>query len=112
MPSGGRASLRPTLPAHIVVAEDQADIRDLIVMNLRQAGHEVLAFADGAAALASQAERQSDLLVLDLMMPGLDGLEVTKALRAKDESPGRASWVWPRWRGCNQAWCASWCWWC
>ena len=87
MPSAGRASLMPTLPAHIVVAEDQADIRDLIVMNLRQAGHEVLAFADGAAALASQAERQSDLLVLDLMMPGLDGLEVTKALRAK----GRAT---------------------
>jgi len=72
----------PTPPAQIVVAEDQADIRDLIVMNLRQAGHEVLAFADGTAALASQAERQSDLMVLDLMMPGLDGLEVTKALRA------------------------------
>jgi DNA-binding response OmpR family regulator len=77
----------PTPPAHIVVAEDQADIRDLIVMNLRQAGHEVLAFADGATALASQAEKQSDLLVLDLMMPGLDGLEVTKALRAR----GRAT---------------------
>jgi DNA-binding response OmpR family regulator len=76
-----------TPPAQIVVAEDQADIRDLIVLNLRQAGHEVLAFADGAAALASQAERQSDLLVLDLMMPGLDGLEVTKALRAR----GRAT---------------------
>ena len=76
-----------THPAQIVVAEDQADIRDLIVMNLRQAGHEVLAFADGAAALASQAERQSDLMVLDLMMPGLDGLEVTKALRAR----GRAT---------------------
>jgi DNA-binding response OmpR family regulator len=75
------------MPAQITVAEDQADIRDLIVMNLRQAGHEVQAFADGAAALASQAERASDLLVLDLMMPGLDGLEVTKALRAR----GRAT---------------------
>ncbi len=77
------------LPAssRILVAEDQADIRDLIVMNLRQAGYEVTAVADGPAALASQAEAASDLLLLDLMMPGLDGLEVTKALRAR----GRAT---------------------
>ena len=70
-------------PASILVAEDQTDIRELLVMNLRGAGYEVEAVADGAAALASQSERASDLLVLDLMMPGLDGLEVTKALRAR-----------------------------
>jgi DNA-binding response OmpR family regulator len=75
------------MPSHILVAEDQADIRDLIVLNLRHAGHEVTAVADGPAALASQAERESDVLVLDLMMPGLDGLEVCKALRAR----GRAT---------------------
>jgi DNA-binding response OmpR family regulator len=75
------------MPSHILVAEDQADIRDLIVMNLRQAGHEVLAVVDGQAALDSQLERASDLLVLDLMMPKLDGLEVCKALRAR----GRAT---------------------
>jgi DNA-binding response OmpR family regulator len=74
------------MAAHILVAEDQADIRDLIVMNLRQAGHEVLAVADGQAALDSQLERPSDLLVLDLMMPRLDGLEVCKALRARGRS--------------------------
>jgi DNA-binding response OmpR family regulator len=67
----------------ILVAEDQADIRDLIVLNLQGAGYEVQAVADGQAALASQAEHASDLLVLDLMMPLLDGLEVCKALRAK-----------------------------
>jgi DNA-binding response OmpR family regulator len=71
------------MPPHILVAEDQADIRDLLVMNLRSAGYEVAAVADGAAALASQAESASDLLVLDLMMPALDGLEVCKALRAR-----------------------------
>jgi len=75
------------MPRHILVAEDQTDIRDLIVMNLRGAGYEVQAVVDGPAALASQAERASDLLVLDLMMPGLDGLEVCKALRAR----GRAT---------------------
>ncbi len=67
----------------ILVAEDQTDIRDLIVMNLRGAGHEVTAVADGLAALASQESEASDLLVLDLMMPGMDGLEVCKALRSR-----------------------------
>ncbi len=75
------------MPSQILVAEDQADIRDLIVLNLQQAGYAVTAVADGQAALASQAESASDLLVLDLMMPALDGLEVCKALRAR----GRAT---------------------
>src|SRR5918911_2019070 len=74
------------MAATILVAEDQADIRDLIVMNLRNAGYDVTAVADGLAALASQAEHGSDLLILDLMMPGMDGLEVTKALRARGRS--------------------------
>ena len=74
------------MPAHILVAEDQPDIRDLLVMNLQQAGHEVTAVADGVAALASQNEQASDLLILDLMMPGMDGLEVCKALRARGRS--------------------------
>ncbi|MEO6361975.1 MAG: response regulator transcription factor [Caldimonas sp.] len=73
-------------PAAILVAEDQSDIRELLVMNLRGAGYQVTAVADGPSALASESERASDLLVLDLMMPGLDGLEVCKALRAKGRS--------------------------
>ena len=73
-------------PATILVAEDQNDIRELLVMNLRGAGYEVTAVGDGLAALASQDERASDLLILDLMMPGMDGLEVCKALRAKQRS--------------------------
>jgi DNA-binding response OmpR family regulator len=71
------------MPTHILVAEDQTDIRDLLVLNLRGAGYEVDAVADGAQALARQTERPRDLLILDLMMPGLDGLEVCKALRAR-----------------------------
>ena len=67
----------------ILVAEDQADIRDLLVLNLRQAGYEVTAVADGPSALAQASVQPRDLLVLDLMMPGLDGLEVCKALRAQ-----------------------------
>ena len=71
------------MPAHILVAEDQTDIRDLLVMNLRGAGYEVVAVGDGEAALARQLAAPADLLVLDLMMPRKDGLEVCKALRAK-----------------------------
>ena len=74
------------MPYRILVAEDQADIRELIVLNLRQAGYTVHAVADGRSALASQTEQASDLLILDLMMPGLDGLEVCKALRARGHS--------------------------
>jgi DNA-binding response OmpR family regulator len=79
-------TLKP-MPHRILVAEDQADIRDLIELNLRQAGYEVTAVVDGQAALDSEAATASDLLVLDLMMPRLDGLEVCKALRSR----GRAT---------------------
>jgi len=75
------------MAAHILVAEDQVDIRDLIVLNLRQAGYAVTAVADGRAALDHELAQASELLVLDLMMPALDGLEVCKALRAR----GRAT---------------------
>jgi DNA-binding response OmpR family regulator len=75
------------MAASILVAEDQADIRELLVLNLRNAGYDVAAVGDGAAALASQAEAAADLLILDLMLPAMDGLEVCKALRAR----GRAT---------------------
>src|SRR6186713_918428 len=61
-------------PASILVAEDQTDIRDLLVMNLRSAGYDVSAVADGPAALASQSERSSDLLILGLELGADDYL--------------------------------------
>ena len=67
----------------ILVAEDQTDIRNLLVLNLRSAGYQVTEVADGLAALASETARANDLLVLDLMMPGMDGLELCKTLRAR-----------------------------
>ncbi len=67
----------------ILVAEDQTDIRHLLVLNLQNAGYEVTEVADGLAALARETERGHDLLVLDLMMPGMDGLEVCKTLRGR-----------------------------
>lgn len=67
----------------ILIAEDQADIRNLLVLNLRNAGYAVTDVADGLAALARETAQSHDLLILDLMMPGLDGLEVCKTLRAR-----------------------------
>jgi DNA-binding response OmpR family regulator len=70
----------------ILIAEDQTDIRDLLVLNLQNAGYEVTAAGDGLAALALETSRSHDLLILDLMMPGLDGLELCKTLRARSIS--------------------------
>src|SRR3954468_11651608 len=69
-------------PARILIAVDQADIRDLLVMNLRSAGYQVDAVIDGAQELERQQRDAADLLILDLMMPRMDGLEVCKELRA------------------------------
>jgi DNA-binding response OmpR family regulator len=72
----------------ILIAEDQTDIRDLLALNLRGAGYGVSETRDGPSALALQTEAGHDLLVLDLMMPGLDGLEVCKTLRSRgDHTP-------------------------
>lgn len=67
--------------ARIVVADDEGDIRDLVAFKLRQSGHEVVAVADGAGAVRACVEDVPDLVVLDVMMPGMSGLEACRALR-------------------------------
>ena len=67
--------------ARIVVADDDADIRDLVVFKLHQAGHDVQAVEDGAAAVEACQATPPDLVVLDVMMPGMGGLDATRALR-------------------------------
>src|SRR3546814_20189036 len=68
--------------AKIVVADDDEDIRELVVFKLRQIGHEVVAVGDGAAAVAACVEHEPDLALLDIMMPGMSGLDAARALRA------------------------------
>ena len=68
--------------AKIVVADDDADIRNMVGFRLTRAGHEVIAVADGAAALDACREQEPDLAVLDLMMPGLGGLDAARQIRA------------------------------
>ncbi len=68
----------------ILIADDDTDIRDLVVFKLEQAGHTVIAVGDGLAALEGARRERPDLCVLDLMMPGLSGLDVCADLRRNE----------------------------
>lgn len=67
--------------AVILVVDDEEPIQELIRFNLEKEGYQVVTAYDGAEALKSVAEKHPDLVVLDIMLPGLNGLEVCKALR-------------------------------
>jgi two-component system OmpR family response regulator len=71
----------------ILVVDDDPHIRQLLVFALAKVGLETREAADGEAALAAVAERAPDLVVLDINMPRLDGLEVCRRLRAQGELP-------------------------
>jgi two-component system alkaline phosphatase synthesis response regulator PhoP len=72
---------------HVLVAEDDEKQAELIRLYLEQDGHLVTVVHDGRAALDVTRARQPDLLVLDVMMPHLDGLEVCRILRRDSEVP-------------------------
>lgn len=69
------------MKAKILVADDEPDVLELIEVNLKTAGYEVLTAADGSAALQKARAAVPDLILLDIMLPEMDGLEVCKALR-------------------------------
>jgi two-component system phosphate regulon response regulator PhoB len=89
--SGSAADARAaggTVPAagdegrhRILVVEDEDDIRDLLYYNLTREGFRVSVAEDGVQALESIRREPPDLVLLDLMLPGLDGLELTRRLR-------------------------------
>jgi len=65
----------------IYVVEDEPDIAEVLKFNLEKSGFEVELFRRGDAALEAIRTRAPDLIVLDLMLPGLDGLEITRLLK-------------------------------
>ncbi|MCW2581459.1 MAG: mprA [Klenkia sp.] len=76
------SSTGPRTPeARLLVVDDEPNIRELLSASLRYAGFEVATAADGQQALAVAAQFRPDLLVLDVMMPGLDGFGVVRRLR-------------------------------
>jgi two-component system alkaline phosphatase synthesis response regulator PhoP len=73
-------------PRTILVVEDDAPLRDTLAYNLRAEGYQVLTASDGVTALDLARQKPVSLVLLDLMLPRLDGLEVCRQLRSKPET--------------------------
>ncbi len=69
----------------VVIADDAQEILDLLCLVLEQRGYQVFPFTDGAVARARIPEIQPDLIILDILMPGADGLEVCDSVKANPE---------------------------
>jgi DNA-binding response OmpR family regulator len=75
------------MSAKILIVDDEPAIVNMLAYNLKRANYDVLVARDGEEALAQARREQPDLLILDLMLPGLDGLEVCRALRRERDVP-------------------------
>jgi two-component system OmpR family response regulator len=71
----------------VLVVDDDAHIRDVVCFALRRAGYQPLAAADGRAGLETAARELPALIILDILMPELDGTEVCRRLRAQSDVP-------------------------
>jgi two-component system OmpR family response regulator len=74
-------------PDHILIVDDDAEIRSLLGEYLRKNGYQVGLVADGKAMWAALARGKADLIVLDLMLPGDDGLTLCRKLRVESDTP-------------------------
>ncbi|NGN65929.1 response regulator transcription factor [Streptomyces sp. A7024] len=74
-------------PERLLVVEDDPTLRELLSASLRLAGFDVAAAESGAQALASVREQRPELIVLDVMLPDIDGFEVVRRLRAQQADP-------------------------
>lgn len=74
--------------ANILVLEDQVEIREFIVINIRRQNHQVFVAGTGEEALEIVDQENIDLAVLDIMLPGIDGLEVCKEIRRNNKYMG------------------------
>ena len=71
----------------ILIAEDEADIRNILRLYLESENYEVLEAADGESAVAAVRSGSPDLVILDIMMPKLDGFAVVRAIRQQSDIP-------------------------
>jgi DNA-binding response OmpR family regulator len=71
--------------ARVMVVDDDVTVREVVVTYLRAGGYDVGEAADGESALTDLRDTRADLVVLDLMLPGIDGLEVCRRIRAKGD---------------------------
>lgn len=82
----GEKTVRVDMTKLLLVEDDQT-LLDTLTLNLAREGYEVIRASDGIAALDLAREHKPDLIVLDVMLPGLDGLTVCRTLRRETESP-------------------------
>ncbi len=82
----GRRTLTP-VGKRVLVVDDESKIREIVRTYLEREGFEVAEAADGDAALAVARDWRPDLVVLDVMMPGTDGLEALRRFRTTSETP-------------------------
>ena len=75
------------MPSTVLIVEDDLDTTKLVGLYLGRDGHKVLSAADGLSGLRLAREAKPDLIVLDLMLPRLDGMEVCRALRVESDVP-------------------------
>lgn len=73
--------------AKILIIEDEAPLADTLAYNIRQEGHEVIIASDGLAGLDSARKELPDLIILDIMLPQMDGLQVCRLIRRDSEVP-------------------------
>lgn len=75
------------MPDKVLVVEDDPTLLDALEYNLKRQGYQVVTAADGLAGLEVARREQPDLIVLDIMLPGMDGLEVCRVLRGEMAAP-------------------------
>lgn len=75
------------MPETILVVEDEPALRDTLFYNLKKDGFTVETVGDGRAALDSARKLKPDLIILDIMLPELDGFEVARILRKETTTP-------------------------
>ncbi len=73
--------------SRVLVVDDDPTVREVVATYVRANGHDVQEVGDGEAAVEAMAKHPADLVVLDLMLPGIDGLEVCRRIRATREVP-------------------------
>ncbi len=81
------ATMSTVTPLRILVIEDEAPMRELLTYHLREAGHRVALAKDGEEGLSQALKLEPDLILLDLMLPGMDGLTVLRRLRRQSDVP-------------------------
>lgn len=80
-------AIMPTAMAEVLVVEDEESLLHALRYNLTRAGHEVRLCTNGSEALDLVRAQPPDVLLLDLMLPGVDGLEITRTLRRDSSNP-------------------------